>query len=175
MPDVEGAGAGYISMLRGFVQHYFQCKECAAHFLVHLGEEAALGVASRRDAVRWVWGAHNKVNERLAREDKEPGSDPSFPHIQWPPHELCGGCRRGEGWAEEELLRFLNNYYAFGGGEGGGLPEVRNLQGLAGKRTAPAGWLDAGGLCGAVLVVVYLSLRNSGQYTLKRAASSRLL
>lgn len=48
-------------MLRGFVEHFFQCSDCAKHFVGMATEKSALTVQSRREAVLWMWQAHNRV------------------------------------------------------------------------------------------------------------------
>ncbi|KAL0463494.1 UNVERIFIED_CONTAM: Sulfhydryl oxidase 2 [Sesamum latifolium] len=46
-----------------------------------------------RDFVLWLWDAHNKVNERLMKEEPSLGTaDPEFPKIMWPPRQICPSC-----------------------------------------------------------------------------------
>jgi thiol oxidase len=77
---------------------------------------------SKRDLALWLWGTHNKVNERLMKEEEELGTgDPSFPKVIWPPKQLCPSCYRSSSrtaagavqvyWNDDELFQFLVNYY----------------------------------------------------------------
>lgn len=43
------------------MQHYFQCSDCAKHFMEMASEKAALAVTTRQDAVLWSWRAHNEA------------------------------------------------------------------------------------------------------------------
>ncbi|KAL4441288.1 hypothetical protein ABPG77_011525 [Micractinium sp. CCAP 211/92] len=186
LPETENAGAVWLAAVKGFVQNYFQCTECAKHFVRHAAGELAAGVARKRDAVLWLWRTHNIVNRRLRAEDREDPSkaDPASQHAQFPPAELCSKCRKGEGvgdtkdeeipWDEEEVYRFLLDFYsgkapaaaaASSGGGGGG-------SGGGGSR--PSGWTDAGLLLCVVAACVYGVLRQSGQYSIRKS-SSRLL
>ncbi|KAL0396735.1 UNVERIFIED_CONTAM: Sulfhydryl oxidase 1 [Sesamum calycinum] len=70
----------------------------------------------------WLWDAHNKVNQRLMKEEPSLGTaDPEFPKIMWPPRQLCPSCYlTGSGkndgysridWDQDEVYRFLIDYY----------------------------------------------------------------
>ena len=48
-------------LCRGFIQHFFQCSACANHFIEMTEQAEAESVRSRRDAVLWMWKAHNQV------------------------------------------------------------------------------------------------------------------
>ena len=60
MPDCTSA---HLSRCwrRGFVRHFFQCSECAEHFTAMATAPDALAVQSQREAVLWIWQAHNQV------------------------------------------------------------------------------------------------------------------
>ena len=70
-----------------------------------------------RDFALWLWRAHNKVNERLSKEEETMGTaDPKFPKMIWPPMQLCASCYRSRNnqkieWDEDEVHTFLTNYY----------------------------------------------------------------
>ncbi|KAK3024113.1 hypothetical protein RJ639_043572 [Escallonia herrerae] len=75
-----------------------------------------------RDFVLWLWSAHNKVNERLMKEEAALGTgDPKFPKIIWPSKQLCPSChltqsRKNGGdsqsdWDHDEVFKFLASYY----------------------------------------------------------------
>ncbi|CAD6332932.1 unnamed protein product [Miscanthus lutarioriparius] len=86
------------------------------------GFSVSVPFKSARDLALWLWTAHNKVNERLMKEEKDlDNADPSFPKIIWPPKQLCPLCYRSSSstadgamqveWNEDEVFNFLVNYY----------------------------------------------------------------
>lgn len=183
LPEADNAGAVWLAAVRGFIKSYFQCSECAKHFTQHASKPEALAVATRRDAVLWVWRAHNIVNARLGAEEAaaeaagKPG--PATPHVQFPPAQLCPKCRRpdaaagddGPGaWDEAETHAFLRDYYS-------AAPEaaLRAAAAGGGAGAARSSWTDAGLLVALVGGCLYAVLRKSGQYALSRKASFRSL
>lgn len=75
-----------------------------------------------RDYALWLWSAHNKVNERLMKDEESPGTgDPEFPKVIWPPKQLCPSCYLNPGktsdenskidWNKDEVFKFLVSYY----------------------------------------------------------------
>lgn len=52
--------------VRAWTEAFFRCEECRGHFLQELEGAAFKALASKRDAVLWIWETHNRVNERLA-------------------------------------------------------------------------------------------------------------
>lgn len=52
--------------VRAWTEAFFRCEECRGHFLAELNSPAFAALASKRDAVLWIWEAHNRVNERIA-------------------------------------------------------------------------------------------------------------
>lgn len=185
LSEAENSGAVWLAAIKGFVQNYFQCAECAKHFVRHAVGEEAGAVARKRDAVLWIWRTHNIVNRRLAAEEEADASkgDPASPHEQFPPATLCPKCRKAEGqgpskdeavpWDEEEVYKFLLTHYsgkqaqqegnAFVNGSSGG--------GSGGGRSKRAGWSDAALVLGAVAACLYGVLRRSGQYALRKSES----
>ncbi|KAH6945856.1 hypothetical protein HPB50_010316 [Hyalomma asiaticum] len=69
-------------------------------------------VHTTRDAVLWLWRAHNKVNARLAGDISE---DPLHPKRPFPPPTLCSDCHEGTRWNEQHSLNFLLRFYASDG------------------------------------------------------------
>ncbi len=56
--------------MSGYVRHFFGCRDCARHFALMADDQgekrnAAIlaEVRSDRDAVLWLWKAHNRVNK----------------------------------------------------------------------------------------------------------------
>ncbi|KAJ8300554.1 hypothetical protein KUTeg_022073, partial [Tegillarca granosa] len=77
-----------LSSINGYMQNFFGCKECSKNFnkmASSLGDE----VTNHRDAVLWLWRAHNKANKRLHGDKSE---DPKHPKIQFPPKSMCPSC-----------------------------------------------------------------------------------
>ncbi|KAG7563186.1 Thioredoxin-like superfamily [Arabidopsis suecica] len=99
-----------------FVNNFFMCDECRLHF-----NDMCLSVKTpfkkARDFVLWVWSTHNKVNERLMKDEASLGTgDPKFPKIIWPPKELCPLCylssnQKSIEWDHDHVYKFLKNYY----------------------------------------------------------------
>ncbi|XP_010513844.1 PREDICTED: sulfhydryl oxidase 2 [Camelina sativa] len=97
-----------------FVNNFFMCDECRLHF-----NDMCLSVKTpfkkARDFVLWVWSTHNKVNERLMKDEASLGTgDPKFPKIIWPPKELCPLCylsSKSIEWDHDHVYNFLKNYY----------------------------------------------------------------
>ncbi|KAG7973760.1 hypothetical protein I3843_06G013100 [Carya illinoinensis] len=101
-----------------FVHNFFVCEECRQHFY-DMCSSVSSPFKTSRDFALWLWSAHNKVNERLFKEEAFLGTgDPKFPKMIWPPKQLCSSCRlsqseknNGIDWDQEEVLKFLTNYY----------------------------------------------------------------
>lgn len=117
VPEMNGAKIWH-SGISAFVQYFFGCKVCADHFYELLQTPDALSMKTQRDVVMWLWKAHNRVNGRLAAEEKQEGTqDPDFPKIQWPWKQLCPSCHAlnpenpSEAWSSDEIYLFLVSYY----------------------------------------------------------------
>lgn len=65
---------------------------------------------------------HNKVNERLSKDEASLGTgDPNYPKTIWPPKQLCPSCHRSlsqksdassdKNWDKDEVFKFLASYY----------------------------------------------------------------
>ena len=73
---------------------------------------------THKEAVLWLWQAHNEVNERLfeeeARETQRGETSENPPKVQYPTRELCPKCyadASGDEYKEQEVLAFLDRYY----------------------------------------------------------------
>ncbi|KAF3618199.1 Sulfhydryl oxidase 1 [Capsicum annuum] len=101
------------------------CGCCYTHSLQHF-HDMCTSVSSpfkkARDYALWLWSAHNKVNERLMKDEESPGTgDPEFPKVIWPPKQLCPSCYLNPGktsdenskidWNKDEVFKFLVSYY----------------------------------------------------------------
>ncbi|TWW57919.1 Sulfhydryl oxidase 1 [Takifugu flavidus] len=110
----EGTDAKEVlSTMRGYVHHFFGCRQCAEHF-EEMAQKGLSEVNTLSAAVLWLWKRHNLVNNRLAGALSE---DPNFPKIQWPSPEMCPSCHsvmeNGEHrWNQDQVLSFLLSYYS---------------------------------------------------------------
>ncbi|PIN14316.1 FAD-dependent sulfhydryl oxidase/quiescin [Handroanthus impetiginosus] len=102
-----------------FIHNFFICEECRQHFY-DMCSSVSNPFKKAREFVLWLWNAHNKVNERLMKEEASLGTaDPKFPKIIWPPRQLCSSCylsksRKDKGqidWDHDEVYKFMMRYY----------------------------------------------------------------
>ena len=130
---------------------------------------------------RLAWSRHAaQVNGRLAaQEHEEPETaDKEWPHLIWPTAAQCPRCRKSAAlsgkngdipdWDLPQVYDFLVAYYS---GSGGGAAAEQGLRGLLKRRTKHASWVEAGVVCGAVAGVVFMVLRGSQQYKLRKSES----
>ncbi|XP_062170712.1 sulfhydryl oxidase 2 isoform X2 [Alnus glutinosa] len=101
-----------------FVHNFFICEECRQHFY-DMCSSVSSPFNKTRDFALWLWSAHNKVNERLIKEEASLRTeDPKFPKMIWPPKQLCSSCHLPRSqrnnsidWDQDEVFKFLTNYY----------------------------------------------------------------
>ncbi|KAL7149443.1 hypothetical protein ABFS83_05G040800 [Erythranthe nasuta] len=106
-----------------FIRSFFICEECRQHFS-QMCSSVSNPFKKSRDFVLWLWITHNKVNERLMKEEASAGTaDPKFPKIIWPPSQLCPSCYLRKiikndrilnskiNWDFDEVYKFLIGYY----------------------------------------------------------------
>lgn len=101
-----------------FVHNFFVCEECRQHFY-KMCQSVSSPFNKARDYALWLWNSHNKVNERLMKEEASLGTgDPKFPKTIWPPKQLCSSCYLGHDqrsnkieWNQDEVYKTLTNYY----------------------------------------------------------------
>ncbi|KAL1203581.1 Sulfhydryl oxidase 1 [Cardamine amara subsp. amara] len=99
-----------------FINNFFMCDDCRRHF-----HDMCLSVKTpfkkARDIVLWLWSTHNKVNERLKKDEASLGTeDPKFPKMIWPLKQLCPSCYLSSNqsnidWDHDEVYKFLKRYY----------------------------------------------------------------
>ena len=62
-----------MARIRGFVENFFGCSYCRAHFLEAFDgcrlERCALGPMDQEGVAVWLWKMHNDVTLRVAKED----------------------------------------------------------------------------------------------------------
>lgn len=130
--------------VHGFVKHYFGCTHCSKHFQEMAEKNQMWQVATKDDAVLWLWSAHNEVNRRLADDHTE---DPAFPKVQYPLRTVCSQCYQqaipvrgvtpseapdAPNWDKSEVLYYLRRVYSlfnlsrYGVDDGTVLPETLN-------------------------------------------------
>ncbi|XP_050372522.1 sulfhydryl oxidase 2 isoform X1 [Argentina anserina] len=112
----DGESSFAFATLCDFVHNFFICEECRTHFY-DMCSRVSSPFNKSRDFALWLWHAHNKVNERLMKEEASLGTgDPKFPKMIWPPKQLCSSCYRSQknndiDWDEDAVFNFLTNYY----------------------------------------------------------------
>ncbi|KAG7646375.1 Thioredoxin domain [Arabidopsis thaliana x Arabidopsis arenosa] len=99
-----------------FINNFFMCDDCRRHF-----HDMCLSVKTpfkkARDIALWLWSTHNKVNERLKKDEDSLGTgDPKFPKMIWPPKQLCPSCylsstEKNIDWDHDQVYKFLKKYY----------------------------------------------------------------
>ncbi|XP_058053622.1 sulfhydryl oxidase 1 [Anopheles bellator] len=135
-----------LEAMHGYIKNYFGCSECSLHFQQMADRNRIWQVASKDDAVLWLWSSHNEVNQRLAGDATE---DPEHPKTQFPTVADCPQCRKkiltnhhnhkqytmedGNEWDLGEVLRYLKQIYAY---------DRRSLFGLHDSSLAPQGGPD---------------------------------
>ncbi|GAB2296983.1 Sulfhydryl oxidase 1 [Dionaea muscipula] len=105
-----------------FIHNFFACEECRKHFS-EMCSSISTPFNKTQDLAVWLWTCHNKVNERLMKEEASLGTgDPKYPKIIWPPNRLCPSCylplvqKNNESssqvdWNFDEVFKFLADYY----------------------------------------------------------------
>jgi thiol oxidase len=116
--------------IRNFIEHFFQCDECRAHFIKEYdscgydrcnrlsfdqssGSTKSLG--DWKQLVLWLYETHNGVNvrlrgERIAIHEHEDTTDEW--QVQWPAVDQCPMCWLSHGrWDEDRVYRFLRMQY----------------------------------------------------------------
>eukprot|EP00951_Prasinocladus_malaysianus_P049211 scaffold667191_cov64-Prasinocladus_malaysianus.AAC.1 len=53
-----------IEAVKAYIGSFFQCADCAKHFTQRIEQSDADEVATRRDAVLWIWRVHNEVGAK---------------------------------------------------------------------------------------------------------------
>ena len=73
-----------------FITEFFECKDCRDHFiemsntikanpeeeLAGTGKTLMTTLTSRKEAVLWLWRAHNTVSARILKQESEEGANP---------------------------------------------------------------------------------------------------
>lgn len=112
--EISNDSLEVLQAMHGYIKNYFGCTECAEHFQEMATKNHIWSVASKEDAVLWLWSAHNEVNKRLAGDETE---DSDFPKLQFPSN--CDACRKAQSnvhghkiigeiqWDRVEVLNYL--------------------------------------------------------------------
>jgi len=107
--------------IRNFVEEFFQCSECVAHF-VELFDSCwnewciDLEEQNWENAALWIWDTHNNVNVRLMKEDAERNGDNVTKSdermAQWPSRKECRECWNEDGsYDRDKVYNFLKDTY----------------------------------------------------------------
>lgn len=201
LPDSDAmSGARWMTAVRGFAKYFFQCSECARNFVKHASTVAADQVQTKKEAVLWMWSAHNVVNARLKIEEEEASvGDPEYPKIQWPPEELCKSCSRltsssqdiddivDRSWNEDAVYEFLIKFYTAGKSDNDSstASAVRGRNGSVKSNTAMnegvvkqgnfySSWEFAFILVSGVGGGTYFMLKTSGQYNFRKSLNRKM-
>jgi len=116
-PDHGRGGAELLQQVKGFVDHFFTCEICRTHFLEMAAEAAFREAESPREAVLWLWRAHNVVNARLRQEEAEGAEAAGAPNpnplkVQFPTRDQCPECFSLSGeHVESAVFSFLQQFY----------------------------------------------------------------
>uniref|UniRef100_A0A336K3J4 Sulfhydryl oxidase n=1 Tax=Culicoides sonorensis TaxID=179676 RepID=A0A336K3J4_CULSO len=114
--DISSDPLEVLQAMHGYIKNYFGCTECAQHFQQMATRNHIWSVATKDDAVLWLWNAHNEVNKRLSGDLTE---DPEFPKQQFPVN--CEACRKSMSnvhghqilgeivWHKGEVLKYLKD------------------------------------------------------------------
>ena len=122
--------------IRGYVEHFFGCGDCASHFMLmatqgvppltapgaplpanrEMADRIPDGVyapaADAAGAALWMWRAHNAVNRRLNTSGEERVLSYGLPKLQWPDARVCPSCRSPSGgWREAAVVSALRRTY----------------------------------------------------------------
>jgi thiol oxidase len=112
--------SGLISSIRGYVEQFLSCRECASNFgrgsgrLLNSSSPAALRYLTYPDGpMLWLWFSHNRANEHLHGDITE---DPLHPKVQFPLPQACPSCWVSPGtsvvpYNESAVAEFLVQYY----------------------------------------------------------------
>lgn len=126
-PDAYLAPLDVADTLRNFIEYFFQCDDCRAHFLSEYdscghdrcnrlsAEKATSTFKEWKELPLWLYETHNGVNTRLRQErldNKEDEDTTSEWQVQWPPVYDCPNCWLSQGrWDEEQIYRLLRLQY----------------------------------------------------------------
>jgi len=111
--DATYSPAPVVSAIRGYVEHFLGCRECARNFghgasRMLGGHRSARYLTQRDGAVIWLWRSHNNANRHLGGDITE---DPAHPKVQFPVPAACPTCHHGSSWNETAVLQYLVEYY----------------------------------------------------------------
>uniref|UniRef100_A0A7S4MFC9 Sulfhydryl oxidase n=1 Tax=Odontella aurita TaxID=265563 RepID=A0A7S4MFC9_9STRA len=130
-------------IMRNFIEHFFDCKECREYFLKmydecffgrckRLSTDTSLLKESTRELPLWLSKAHNAVNVRLLRERRSRENKPmptreEVKSVRWPHETECPHCWQEDGtWDDNEVYKHLKSEY----GSSGFKQSKLNKQGL---------------------------------------------
>lgn len=126
-PDERLATLDVADTLRNFIEHFFQCDDCRAHFLSEydncdrdrcnrlVSDKVTSTFTQWKELPLWLYETHNGVNTRLRQErlDNHETEDTTNEwQVQWPAVADCPKCWLSPGrWDEEQVYSFLRLQY----------------------------------------------------------------
>lgn len=126
-PDLHLTTLGVADAIRSFIEHFFQCDDCRAHFLSEYdscgydrcnrlsSDKTGSTLKEWKELPLWFYETHNGVNARLRQErvdNKEHEDTTAEWQVQWPAVYDCPNCWLSEGrWDEDQVYRFLRLQY----------------------------------------------------------------
>jgi len=94
----EGEHLDIMAGIVAFVEHFFRCAHCRAHFLHQYNNQKAYGsrnIKSADDLIKVLWRFHAAVSIRVQHENK------CLADRQWPPVDFCPACWRARELSEK--------------------------------------------------------------------------
>ena len=110
------AAAGVLTSIRGYVEHFFGCADCAGHFLALTSaadDPMPPPTADGDAALLWLWRAHNKVNLRLNATGERAVLRLGLRKEPFPTRTQCPDCfgaQLGQ-WHTPNMLGYLRRAY----------------------------------------------------------------
>lgn len=119
VPEVPEDAAGVegprvvLQTFRNVVAMFWNCPECRHNFLSLPDVQVH---KHPKDAVLWLWDAHNEINKGLQHVEDHASSlpaDPRFlPKQQWPSPDLCPSCYKDGQFDRDQVYDFMiNSFY----------------------------------------------------------------
>ena len=93
--------------IQNYMTHFFGCQTCVENFN-RMASKITSADLQPRNAVLWLWQAHNRANARL---HGAPSEDPEHLKVQFPPKELCPKCYDNENFDNSTVFQFLLKFY----------------------------------------------------------------
>lgn len=107
-PPSDGVKHEVLSTMLNYTRLFFSFPGYVDHF-VNETRNMASELTHPNSSVLYLWHLHNKVNERIARDDTE---DPYYPKAPFPTMAMCESCWADGHFNQTDVLSFLTKFYA---------------------------------------------------------------